>query len=437
MATMAMLIAHPLAAQAIADQDEADEQVDPTEPMQPANVDAGASAIASGFTDFGVNLFGQIGKEQGNQLISPASISTAFGMAYAGAKGDTAKEIATVLHYPQNLPDFHGSFGQLLGSMQLDRVGRTMSVNNAIWLQNEVLVLPEYQALVDKNYAAGLKRVDFKADPEAARLKINRWVEEKTNDKIRNLLSPVNVTKGTRSILVNTVYMKAEWAEPFRKEMTKSEDFTLQSGNKQKQPLMNQRSRYPYAELEGFKAIALPYRGGETEMVVLLPKSDRGLPKLEAQLTPAKMQAAFAALAEPEAWQDVILTLPKFKIQQRYELAETLGAMGMNIAFSDASDFSGMKVVRSESSDREDWHFKIDEVIHQTFVEVEEKGTEAAAATAIAMVVVTSAPRNPKPPPPPKIFRADHPFLFIIRDRRTKAMLFIGRYTGDADAMTN
>jgi serpin B len=118
-------------------------------------------------------------------------------------------------------------------------------------------------------------------------------------------------------------------------------------------------------------------------------------------------------------------------------LAETLGAMGMNIAFSDASDFSGMKVVRSESSDREDWHFKIDEVIHQTFVEVEEKGTEAAAATAIAMVVVTSAPRNPKPPPPPKIFRADHPFRFIIRDRRTKAMLFIGRYTGDADAMTN
>jgi serpin B len=426
------LIAQPLAAQSDA---ELDEKVDPTETMLPVKADQGALSIAAGTNDFGVLLFGQLGKEPDNQLMSPASISTAFGMAYAGAKGDTAKQIAAVLHYPQGLDDFHGSFGQLLDTMQIDRIGRKMSVNNAIWLQNETVVLPEYQALVARSYAAGLKRTDFKSDPEVARLTINRWVEEKTNNKIKDLLSPLNVSKDTRSVLVNTIYMKADWAVPFESQATKVEDFTLPSGVKQKQQLMNQRNRYAYAELDGIQAIALPYRGGETEMVVLLPRSEKGLPKFEKQLTPAKMRAIFKALEAPEAASDVILTLPKFKIEQRYELKKTFAAMGMNIPFSNKSDFSGMKLVRTDSPNPEDWNFKIEDVIHQTFVEVEEKGTEAAAATAITMIIVTSAPRTP--PPPPKIFRADHPFLFVIRDRRTKAMLFIGRYGGDAQAMGN
>jgi serpin B len=405
-----------------------DEQADPAEELVPAKINADGTRIVEGLNRFSGEIYAKMMGANGDIAISPASISTAFGLAYAGARGKTADDIASTLHYPTNIVDFHKSYGQLLGTMQLSAKGRTMAVNNAIWLQNGLPVRDEYLALVDANYGAGLNRVDYVGDPEAARLAINGWVESKTNDKIKELLTRDDITKDTRSVLVNTIYFKADWADPFNKMATKIEPFKISSGKPVDMPLMHQRNSYNYAEKDGIQILSMGYRGGETEMVILLPKVGR-LETMEKKIATMGFRPWLNALRESYG-SDTIVTLPKFKIEKRYdEVKDTLEAMGMVKPFEDDADFTAMKPVNLASSDPNDWNLKISKVIHQVFVEVEEKGTEAAAATAIVMdVVVTGSSRKP---PPPKIFRADHPFLFLIRDRRTEAILFVGRFTGE------
>ena len=405
-----------------------DEQVDPADAFVPAKIDADGKRIVEGLNRFGGEIYSKMMGANGDIAISPASISTAFGLAYAGARGKTADDIAATLHYPTDIADFHKSYGQLLGTMQLSAKGRTMAVNNAIWLQHGLLVRDEYLALVNANYGAGLNRVDYVGDPEASRLAINRWVESKTNDKIKELLTRYDITKDTRSVLVNTIYFKADWADPFDKAATKNEPFKVSSGKPVDMPLMHQRNRYNYAEQDGVRMLAIGYRGGETEMVILLPKAGR-LAAMEKKIALAGFAPWLKALRESYG-SDTIVTLPKFKIKKRYDkVKETLDAMGMVQPFEGDADFTAMKPVNLASDDPNDWNLKISKVIHQVFVEVEEKGTEAAAATAILQVIVTGSVR--KKPPPPKIFRADHPFLFLIRDRRTGAILFVGRFTGE------
>jgi serpin B len=393
---------------------------DPKEIFVPAKLDDSGKAVVGGLNRFGLDLYGKVRSESGDLAISPASISTAFGLAYAGAKGGTAAEIAAVLHYPQ-VDDFHGSFGALLKTMRLGQKGRTLSVNNALWLQHGLKVRPDYVSLVERHYGAGLQWVDYRADREGARQRINQWVEAKTNNRIRGLIQPANLKDDTRSILVNTVYFKADWAAPFDKRATKDGDFTLASGRKISRPLMQRKLEIGYAEGGGVKAITLPYRGGETEMAILLPDKADGLEQLEQSLAPEAVEQWLSKLDGSR--EDVLVTLPKFKLEARLELAETLQDLGMTIPFSNYSDFSGMKFVNARSNDREDWNFKIDDVVHKVFVEVEEKGTEAAAATAITQVIVTGV-RIPKEP---KVFKADHPFLFLIVDRGSGLILFIGR----------
>ena len=312
--------------------------------------------------------------------------------------------------------------------MQLSANGRTIAVNNAIWLQHGLPVRDEYLALVNANYGAGLNRVDYVGDPEASRLAINRWVESKTNDKIKELLTRYDITKDTRSVLVNTIYFKADWADPFDKAATKNEPFKVSSGKPVDMPLMHQRNSYNYVEQDGIQILSKGYRGGEAEMVILLPKAGR-LVAMEKRIAVGGFAPWLKALRESYG-SDTIVTLPKFKIEKRYaDVKDTLKAMGMAHPFKDEADFTAMKPVNLASDDPNDWNLKISKVIHQVFVEVEEKGTEAAAATAILQVIVTGSVR--KKPPPPKIFRADHPFLFLIRDRRTGAILFVGRFTGE------
>jgi serpin B len=399
------------------------------EQFVPAELDADSQVISNGLNAFGIDLYRAMREQSGNLIISPASISTAFGLAYAGAKGATANEIAATLHYPTTLRDFHASFGKLLSTMKLKQRGRTLAVNNAIWLQNGLPVHNAYVSLVNQHYQAGLRRVDYVADSETARSQINKWVEHHTNNKIQNLLTAVDVTRDTKSVLVNTVYFKADWALPFDKKVTKIEPFMLESGKKQKQPLMHQRENFAYAEQDGVKALSLPYRGGETEMVLLLPNNPKDLPKLENSLTSDSLKHWFDSLRT--TYSSVIVTLPRFKVERRYELKATLFDLGMHTPFSNQSDFSAMKPVELASNNPNEWNLKINEVIHKVLVEVEEKGTEAAAATALTSIIVTGS-RRVTPAPPPKIFNADHPFIFIIRDRRTQIVLFLGRYTGDA-----
>jgi serpin B len=412
-----LLCACPAAAQIY------DPKPDPKEEWVPVKLDADGPAIVVGMNRFGFDLYAKLREERGDVVVSPASISTAFGLAYAGARGSTAKEIASVLHYPTT-PDFHRSFGTLLRTMDLHQNGRTLTVNNAIWLQQGLKVRPEYVALVDRDYGAGLQWVDYRGNANAARDKINRWVESKTNDKIRNLLTPLDVTKETRSVLVNTAYFKADWEKPFEKAKTKNERFTMASGARVLRPLMHNRGEFHYAEGKGFKVLRLPYRGDETDMLVFLPDSPDGLAKLEHSLDAASVEHWSTELGKSEA--DVLLTLPKFRIEQRYVLNHPLIELGMRAPFSNDSDFSGLKLVAPDSPDREDWNLKIGSVVHQVFVEVEEKGTEAAAATAISTILITGVVIRKHVE-----FRADHPFLFLIRDSRTNAILFMGRYTGE------
>lgn len=408
-----------------------DEQVDPADAFVPAKIDADGKRIVEGLNRFGSEIYSKMMGEKGDVAISPASISTAFGLAYAGARGKTADDIAATLHYPTDIADFHKSYGQLLGTMQLSANGRTIAVNNAIWLQHGLPVRDEYLALMNANYGAGFNRVDYVGDPEASRLAINRWVESKTNDKIKDLLHREDITDFTRSVLVNTIYFKADWADPFDKAATKIEPFKLASGKKLDLPLMHQRNSYNYAEQDGIQMLAMGYRGGEAEMVILLPEAGR-LPAMEKKIATQGFSPWLAALEAADGV-EAIVTLPRFKIEKRYDnVVETLQAMGMAKPFEDDADFTGMKPVNMAGNDPNDRNLKISKVIHQVFVEVEEKGTEAAAATAIIMDVVVTGSRGK--PPPPKIFRADHPFLFVIRDRRTDAILFVGRFTGEDKA---
>jgi serpin B len=415
---LAAMIAAPAAAQH-------ERPPDPQEAYVPATLDPDGKAVVAGANRFGLELYADLRGAGGDLAVSPASISTAFGLAYAGARGATAAELATVLHYPR-LDDPHAAFGAVLKTLDLRRNGRTLNVNNALWLQQGLKLKPDYLSLVARHYGAGVQWVDYRSDREAARLRINNWVEAKTNNRIRGLLQPPNLNPDTRSILVNTVYFKADWATPFDPKATEEGDFTLAGGAKAKRQLMHRKFAVPYAEGDGAKAVTLPYRGGETEMVLLLPDRADGLAALERGLTADTVESWLAKLNDGR--QSVLVTLPKFKVEKRLELAVPLHHLGMQIAFSDSSDFSGMKFVDPTSRDREDWNYKIGDVVHQVFVEVEEKGTEAAAATAITQVIITGARVEPEP----KLFTADHPFLFLIRDRRTGLILFIGRYTGEA-----
>ena len=424
-AVLLALLAQPVLAEPSSPGPELEEPApDAREAFVPAKLDAGGKAIIAGLNRFGLELYGAVDRK-GDLALSPASISTAFAIAFAGAKGPTAQEIAATLHYPA-IADLHSSFGSILRTMDLKQNGRVLAVNNALWLQQELTVHPRYAALVERNYVAGLKRVDYKLNSEGARATINRWVESKTNDKIKDLLSSDVVTRDTRSVLVNTIYFKADWAKPFAKDDTKKEDFTLASGASAKRDLMHQQGDFDYAENAGVKALRLPYRGGETEMLLFLPDQPAGLAAFEQSLDAPAFEQWLKRL--DAARSRVIVAIPKFTIKSKFELVPVLKGLGMRTPFSNQSDFSAMKVVKPLSPDQEDWNLKISNIIHQVFVEVEEKGTEAAAATAIVSVTITGA----RIPMPPKIFFADHPFLFMIRDRRTGAILFVGRFTGES-----
>jgi serpin B len=395
---------------------------DPKEAFVPAKLDSDGEAIVSGMNRFGFELYSKVRGKKGDLAISPASVSTAFGLAYAGARGRTAEEIATVLHYPA-APHFHGSFGALLRTMDLHQNGRTLTVNNAIWLQQGLKVRPEYVALVGQSYGAGLQWIDYKSNPGAARRGINAWVENKTNHRIRELLHSEDVNQDTRSVLVNTVYFKADWSDPFDEANTRQEGFTLASGKRVNRPLMHRQGDYGFAVERGVKMLTMPYRGGETEIAIFLPDKAGDLAKIERSLAAPMLDRWFKKVDGRRS--RVVVTLPKFKTEDRIELVPVLESMGMRTPLSDSSDFSGVKFVDATSPNREDWELKIGSVVHQVFVEVDEKGTEAAAATAITIMITGRRIGRPM------IFRADHPFLFLIRDRRTNTILFIGRYTGE------
>jgi len=265
-------------------------------------------------------------------------------------------------------------------------------------------------SLLKTNYGAGLEEVDFEHNPEGARQTINAWVEKQTADKIQDLIGQGVLTSETRLVLTNAIYFKGTWVSPFDKRYTQDEPFHLSGGSEKNVPMMRHTGDYGYMEDPDFQALLLPYEGFELSMIVLLPRRVDGLPALERELTPEKLSDAFGKIGNEQ----VDVSMPRFRMTGEFQLKSTLVSMGMPNAFQATANFSGM-------TGKDD--LKISNVIHKAFVEVNEEGTEAAAATATVMGLATAmGPRETM------LFRADHPFLFVIRDEKSGAILFMGRF---------
>jgi serpin B len=286
-----------------------------------------------------------------------------------------------------------------------------LNIANGLWAQQDYKFLDAYFNMVKSNYASEIENVDFanNTEREKTRLAINTWVEQKTNDKIKNLLSQGDLTSMTKLVLVNAIYFYGDWAEPFEKQATQPKEFSLMAEHSINVPFMNQQKRYNYYEDSQIQAIEIPYKDNKASMVIFLPIKKTGIPEFEKSFDYKYYQAIIAAFQPSE----VSLSLPKFQTNFNIELGATLSEMGMPLAFSPNADFSGM-------TGRKD--LCISKVIHQAFINVDENGTEAAASTAVFMKM-----KAVRMSIEPKIFNADHPFIFLIKDNTTGSILFMGK----------
>jgi serpin B len=379
---------------------------------------ADARTVAQDGNVFGLNLYGELRKDEGNLFCSPYSISSALSMTYAGARGETAAEMAATLHFHLPADRQHAGAGVLTKYFNAEKAGQErhyqLAVANALWGQKGYSFLPAFVNLTENQYGARLAEVSFAENTNEARQTINRWVEKKTNDKIKDLIPPGAITNITRLVLTNAIYFKSPWHEKFFKGATKQEDFTRADGSKVKVPLMAKSERLLYLDGGTYRAVNIPYLGHALSMVVLLPKEAGGLPQFEKGLTAAHLDQILKKMTPHE----VNLKLPKFKVTSMFDLGGTLKSMGMPLAFSDKADFSGMTTQE---------RLFISRVIHKAFVDVNEEGTEAAAATAVIMEGESKPAALPK-----AVFRADHPFLFLIRENQTGSILFLGRLNDPA-----
>lgn len=372
---------------------------------------ASKKALVEGNNAFALELYAKLRQGQGNLFFSPYSISTALAMTYAGARGETDRQMARVLHFLLPQQQLHATFGAVLKDLNArgEKGGYELTVANALWPQKGYVFLKEFLELVETNYEGGLNEVDFVGAAEAARQTINDWVKKETRGKIKELIGPGGLDSLTRLVLTNAIYFKGNWAEQFKKDRTRQEPFTLVNSKKVDVSMMNRTGQFSYMETEDFQGLELPYVDDELSMIILLPKENDGLAELEKKLTEENLSDWLEKLYKRE----VIVAVPKFKMTSQFELNDVLKSMGMKDAFVwGAADFSGMDGTKE---------LFISAVIHKAYVDVNEEGTEAAAATAVKMRLTAVGPRERT------VFRADHPFLFLIRDNRSGSILFIGR----------
>jgi serpin B len=366
-------------------------------------------SVADSNNEFAVALKKRLNSRAGNQFFSPASISTALAMVYAGTAGETRQQMAAALHLElagESLQDGYAALGKLLNR---DNADYRLKMANRLWGARNYPFQPPFLATTREKYGAELAQLDFAAS-EQARDTINTWVAEQTNDKIQNLIPPGLLNELTRLVLTNAIYFKGSWDEQFRKNQTRDEPFHLAKGTPINVPTLHQSHDFGYFETDAVQVLQLPYAGNDLSMVVVLPKQVDGLAAVEAKLSAADLGKWVTATE----YRKVRVSLPKFKLTSEFQLGETLQALGMELAFSDAADLSGISSAEG---------LKISDVIHKAYVDVNEEGTEAAAATAVGIVALSA----PLEKDQPVVFQADHPFLFLIQDDRSGAILFLGR----------
>lgn len=374
---------------------------------------ADLAELVRGNTEFALDLYRGIRGREGNLFYSPISISLALAMTYAGARDETERQMANTMHFalPQERlhPALNALDQKLLGPNEADF---SLNIVNAVWAQADFEFRQEYLNLVASNYAAGIRTLDFRTDPQMAGQAINQWVAEQTRDRIKDLLPPGLIDDLTRMVLTNAIYFKAEWQLKFPKTATEDRPFTLLSGSTVHVPTMHLRAGLNYASGEGFQAVELPYRGSGVSMIVLLPDSNT-LEGFERGVSLERLEGILGAFKV----KNIALFLPKVEYEARLDLKQTLTDMGMTDAFlppppvnGRAANFTGMREIRD---------LYIKDVVHKAFVKMDEEGTEAAAATAVVVEVTSYVERL--------VLRIDRPFLFIIRDNKTGTVLFIGR----------
>ncbi len=370
--------------------------------------------LVDGNTSFAFDLYHALKAEPGNMFFSPFSISQATAMVYAGARGDTEMQIADVFHFDLDGENLHPAFNQL----DLDLAGRagdrndegfTLHIANSIWGQGGYEWMPDFLDTIKVNYDAGLNIVDFVADPEGSRDIINDWVEGETRNLITNLFPSGSITSATRMALVNAIYFEAEWLHKFDPDDTRDDMFFMIDGAEIDVPMMYQEEEFNYSEGDGWQAVEMPYEGFEVAMVILLPEIDR-FEEIEDQLD----TGFFGQILDDLDFYEVHLTMPKFETESSFLLADILADMGMPDAFEyGPADFSGM-----DGSTE----LFISTVVHKAYCMVDEERTVAAAATGHGMDLQAMPAADDF-----KVFRADHPFFYIIKDRETGTILFVGR----------
>jgi serine protease inhibitor len=342
-------------------------------------------------------------------------------MTYAGARGQTADEMAAALHFDRARGDVHAAFGKLDKRLNdLQRRNITLQDANSVWCQPGHPFTADFLKLVSKDYDARARAVDFIGDPEAARNKINSWVAAKTGGRIADLINPGQLPPNTRMVLCNAIYFKGKWQTQFRSRDTRPQPFYVNTNETVTVPMMSLHAHFKmaYADNDSIRLLELPYVGNDLSMVILLPVAEppwqgpnqpriSELSDLEAKLTPQNLSSWLDQLDSVDA-SDADIAIPRFTTTQTFDLSEQLKSLGMSSAFGDSADFSGMDGMRD---------LYISDVVHKAYVEVDEHGTEAAAATSVQMVA--SAIVEP--------FVVDHPFIFLIRDNASGAILFLGR----------
>ncbi len=359
-------------------------------------------SLVKGNTGFAVQLYHELGARKGDLFFSPYSVSTALAMTYAGARENTAKEMAAVLHFPMAQPGLHPAFRNLNNKLEGTALknGQKLNIANALILTGGD-VSPDFKALLHKNYNAEIFRGGLET--------INTWVKGKTQGKIEKILESLDTN--SVCVLLNAIYFKGVWDRRFEKSHTHEAPFFVSSDRKTTVPLMVQKNDFKILDEADFKAVSIPYKGNGLSMVIFLPHSLDGLPALEKQLTARNLDSWLGKLDKEDA-QKVRLFLPKFKLETGYDLKDPFQTLGIKEAFEEnIADFRGMGWEKGRL-----W---IGQIKHKTFVEVNEEGTEAAAATAVEMVT-KSISRDP-------VFRADHPFMVVIRDNASGSILFMGR----------
>ncbi len=367
-----------------------------------------ATPLVLGNTEFALDLYGKLAREQGNLLFSPYSISNALAMTYDGARNNTAAEMKKALHFFADPRALNPAFGALIHQLQekTDKTKFKLVVANRLFGQKDYGFLPDFLKVQRDFYDAPLEEVDFQAATDAARLTINNWVSQQTADKIKDLIQPGVLNKNSRLVLANAIYFKAAWMSPFNIKNTATEKFFVTADKTVQTPIMHTSVRTNFLKTEGFSALELPYEDRKQSIVLFLPEKVDGLAELEKKFTADNLSAWLSKMSDHQ----VKVALPKFKVTGQFNLNQVLQSLGVRDAFSDKADFSGMA-----SHDK----LSISAVVHKAFIDLNEAGTEAAASTAV-LIGRTSLPQA-------GTFQADHPFAYVIKDNSTGAILFMGR----------